>query len=333
MIKKLAMLLVGIIVLGTSAFAINLNGAGATFPYPIYLKWMSVYNQEKGVQINYQPIGSGGGVRQFMAGVVDFGATDGYMTDSEMEKAGDDVLHIPTVMGAVAVVYSLDIQGLKLDAKTLAGIFLGEIKKWNDPKIVELNPNTNLPDKNILVVHRSDGSGTTDIFTNYLAKVDAKWASQVGAGKSVAWPAGVGGKGNSGVSGVIKNNQGAIGYVELAYAETNKFPTALIKNRAGKFTAPSIGATTAAAAYGLKKLPSDFRGEILNQPGANSYPICGLTWILAHKNQSNSEKGKALKAFLIWALTDGQKYADELYYAPLPKTLRDKVLDTIGEIK
>ena len=179
-----------------------------------------------------------------------------------------------------------------------------------------------LPDKNILVVHRSDGSGTTDIFTNYLAKVDAKWASQVGAGKSVAWPAGVGGKGNSGVSGVIKNNQGAIGYVELAYAETNKFPTALIKNRAGKFTAPSIGATTAAAAYGLKKLPSDFRGEILNQPGANSYPICGLTWILAHKNQSNSEKGKALKAFLIWALTDGQKYADELYYAPLPKTLR-----------
>jgi phosphate transport system substrate-binding protein len=312
--------------------ALTLNGAGATFPYPIYSKWFSVYKQAKDVQINYAPIGSGGGIRQFQAGVVDFGASDAPMTDAEIDKAGGDVLHIPTVAGAVAIVYNAGFEGLKLDGETLAGIFLGEIKKWNDPQIAELNPGLSLPDKNIVVVHRSDSSGTTDIFTSYLAKVDTRWAAKVGAGKSVAWPAGVGGKGNPGVAGAVKGNGGSIGYVELAYAETNKLATAQMKNRAGNYVAPSVDGTTAAMAAGVKKIPADFRGEILNQKGSAAYPICGLTWLLVHQNQGNAEKGEALKSFLKWALADGQRYAGELYYAPLPDALQNKVLAAIGTI-
>jgi phosphate transport system substrate-binding protein len=268
-----------------------------------------------------------------MAGVVNFGGTDAPMTDAEIDKAGGDVLHIPTVMGAVAVVYNAGFEGLKLDGKTLAGIFLGEIKKWNDPKIASLNPAISLPDKNILVAHRSDSSGTTDIFTNYLAKVSSAWAAKVGAGKSVAWPAGVGGKGNPGVTGAVKNNGGSIGYVELAYAETNKLPVAAIKNRSGNYVTPSVDGTTAAAAGAIAKIPADFRGEILDQKGAATYPICGFTWIVVHQNQTNQEAGIALKDFLIWALTDGQVYAKELYYAPLPKSLAGKVIETVNSIK
>jgi phosphate transport system substrate-binding protein len=331
--KKLTLFLLGLCFLAGSAFAVTLNGAGATFPYPIYSKWMSVYQQEKGVQVNYAPIGSGGGIRQFTAGVVDFGASDAPMTGDEIKKAGGDVLHIPTVAGAVAVVYNTGFSGLKLDGDTLADIFLGEIKKWNDDRIAELNPGLNLPDKAIKVVHRSDSSGTTDIFTGYLAKVSTSWAAKVGAGKSVNWPAGVGGKGNPGVAGAVKNNEGSIGYIELAYAETNNLPAAALKNRAGKFIAPSVDATTAAMAGGIKKIPADFRGEILNQRGERAYPICGLTWLLVHKNQANQEKGAALKDFMKWALTDGQKYAAELYYAPLPQALREKVLIAIDSIQ
>jgi len=332
MLKKILVSLIALSLVTGIAQALTLNGAGATFPYPIYSKWFSVYKQEKGVQINYSPIGSGGGIRQFMAGVVDFGGTDAYMTDEEMNKVGQPVAHIPTVIGAVAVVYNAGFEGLKLDGDTLARIFLGEIKKWNDEKIAELNPGLNLPDKKILVVHRSDSSGTTDIFTNYLAKVSTIWAAKVGAGKSVAWPAGVGGKGNPGVTGAVKNSSGSIGYVELAYAETNNLPTAAIKNRSGRFVAPSVDGTTQAAAGGLSRIPSDFRGEILNQKGEGAYPISGFTWLVVHKEQKDREKGQALKDFLVWALNDGQRYARELYYAPMPEQLKSKILRTVEGI-
>jgi phosphate transport system substrate-binding protein len=255
------------------------------------------------------------------------------MSNEEIAKAGGDVLHIRTVMGTVAVIYSADIASLKLDSNTLAEIFMGEITRWNDQQIAELNPGVSLPDQKILVAHRSDGSGTTDIFTNYLAKVNTAWASKVGAGKSVAWPVGIGGKGNEGVAGAVKMNKGAIGYVELAYAKTNKFPTALLKNRSGNFVAPSPEGTTAAAEKAIKKIPADFRAEILNQPGKDSYPISGFTWILAHKNAAKAEKGKALKDFLAWAVTDGQQYAKALDYAELPQSLRTKILATIDTIK
>lgn len=334
MLKKILLMVLGIIVLAGSSLAVGLNGAGATFPYPIYSKWMSEYKDATGTEVNYSPIGSGGGIRQFSAGVVDFGGTDAAMTDAEIDSAGGDVLHIPTVMGAVAVIYNLEgVSGLKLDSSTLASIFLGEIKNWNDDKIKALNPGKNLPDKNILVAHRSDSSGTTDIFTNYLAKVNTKWAAKVGAGKSVSWPVGVGGKGNSGVAGAVKNNNGGIGYVELAYAESNDLLAASIKNRSGAFVFPSIKGTTAAAAGAIRKISSDFRADLLNQAGRDSYPICGFTWIIVHKNQKDAEKGKELKKFLRWALSDGQKYASELMYAPLPEGLRSKVLNTIDSIE
>jgi phosphate transport system substrate-binding protein len=330
--KKLLAFLLGVVLLTGSAMALTLNGAGATFPYPIYSKWFSDYQKEKGVQINYAPIGSGGGIRQFTAGVVDFGASDAPMSNDEISKAGGDVLHIPTVAGAIAVVYNAGFDGLRLDGETLADIFLGNIKRWNDDKIAEQNPGINLPDKKIVVAHRSDASGTTDIFTNYLAKVSSDWASKVGAGKSVSWPVGVGGKGNPGVASAVKNNDGAIGYVELAYAETNNLSAAKMKNKSGSYVSPSVDGTTAAMAGGLKKIPADFRGEILDQKGGSAYPICGMTWLLVHKNQSNPDKGSALKDFLKWALTDGQKSADTLYYAPLPSSLASKVLAAIDSI-
>lgn len=330
--KKTIAAVISLILVSSAALAVSLNGAGATFPYPIYSKWVSVYKQEKGTQINYAPIGSGGGVRQFTQGVVDFGGTDAYMSDSELSNVGEAVLHIPTVMGAVAVAFNAGISNLRLDGDTLAAIFLGEIKTWDDPRIEALNPGIDLPNKPILTVHRSDSSGTTDIFTNYLGKVSTKWAANVGAGKSVAWPVGVGAKGNPGVAGAIKNNSGSIGYIELAYAETNDLSVASIKNRSGVYTKPSVNGTTAAAKAGLKNFPADFRGQILNQPGSDVYPISGLTWLVVRKNQADSEKGLALKEFLKWAVTDGQQYAADLYYSPLPEAFAGKVLKTIDSI-
>ena len=333
MIKKLIVTLTIAAALTSGSIAMTLNAAGATFPYPIYSKWFSVYGKDKGVEINYAAIGSGGGIRQFSEGVTDFGASDAFMSNADIQKAGGDVLHIPTVMGAIAIVNNAGITDLKLDGLTIAGIFLGDIKNWNDDRIQALNPGTNLPDMPILVVHRSDGSGTTNIFTNYLARVSTAWAAKVGAGKSVAWPAGVGGNGNPGVAGAVKNNNGAIGYVEEAYAEANNLPMASIKNRSGNFVKPSLDAVVAAADKAVSKIPSDFRADINNQPGRASYPICGMTWLLVHRNNSNAEKGAAIKDFLSWALTDGQKYASDLSYAPLPDSLRAKVLKMVGTIE
>ena len=334
MIKKIAALVIGLGLISSAALALTLNGAGATFPYPIYSKWIYEYNKATGIQINYQSIGSGGGISQFTAETVDFGASDAPMTNGEIAKAGGDVLHIPTVMGAVAISYNLPgISELNLDADALADIFLGKIKKWNDETISTLNPGINLPDKSILVAHRSDGSGTTSIFSNYLAKVSSDWASQVGAGKALSWPEGVGGKGNEGVTGVIKVHEGAIGYIELSYAMSNNLPVVALKNRAGKFVKPTIASTSAAAAGALKKMPGDFRADITNAAGADSYPISGMTWILAHKQQKDPEKGKALVDFLNWALTTGQQYAEPLLYAPLPESLRAKILVTVKSIR
>lgn len=331
MIRKLAAAVIAIALVSSSALAASLNGAGASFPYPIYSKWMGLYQREKGVQVNYAPIGSGGGIRQFTAGVTDFGGTDAFMTASDMHKVSGGVLHVPTVMGAVAVAHNADIKGLKLDGDTLAKIYLGDITKWNAPEIAALNPGADLPDASILVVHRSDSSGTTSIFTNYLAKVSTAWASRVGAGTSVSWPKGVGGKGNPGVAGAVKNNRNSIGYMEIAYAKSNKLGTAKIKNRSGVFVEPSNGGVTAAAAGALKKMPSDYRAEILNQPGRDSYPIAGFTWILLRKN-GNGDKADTLKDFLNWCLTSGQKYAEELGYAPLPDSLVNKIAADVNSI-
>jgi phosphate transport system substrate-binding protein len=293
------------------------------------------------MKVNYQGIGSGGGIRQFTAGVTDFGGSDAPMTDQQINEAGGNVLHIPTVMGAVAVSYNLPgVSELRLDSDTLANIFMGKIEKWNSEAIARLNPGVRLPDMNIIVAHRSDGSGTTNIFTSYLAKVSLSWASEVGKGKAVAWPTGVGGKGNAGGAGVIKVNKGAIGYVELSYAISNELPVVALKNRAGKFVKPSLESTSAAASGALesKKLRSmveagDFRLDLTNAPGNDSYPIVGMTWLLVHKNQKNKDKGEVLKKYLEWVLTDGQKYAPQLLYAPLPEDIRDKVLKVVNSIK
>lgn len=334
MIKKIAAsLLIVMALVSGSAIAADLTGAGATFPYPVYSKWMSEYNKIKGIEVNYASIGSGGGIRQFTAGVVDFGATDAFMSNKEISLINGGVVHIPTVMGAVAVVFNNGIKSLNLDGKTLAEIFMGDIKKWNDPRISELNPGVSLPDSNILVAHRSDASGTTSIFTGYLAKVSTAWASRVGEGKAVSWPVGVGAKGNEGVTGAVQNNKNSIGYVELAYAKHNRLPMAAIKNRSGKYVLPSVSGVTAAADKGLSKIPADFRGEILNMPGSSSYPISGFTWIVVRKDNPNPEKTKLMKDFLKWALTKGQEYAGELYYSPLPESLRNKVISALETVK
>jgi phosphate transport system substrate-binding protein len=341
MLKKILFSGLALLLCAGLASAAMLNGAGATFPYPIYMKWNKTFADSSGIRVNYQGIGSGGGVRQFTVGVTDFGGSDAAMSDEEMSKAGGDVLHIPTVMGAVAVCYNLPgVTGLKLDAETLAAIFLGRIKKWNDPAIAGLNSNITLPDRSIIVAHRSDGSGTTDIFTGYLAKVNLAWASQVGKGKAVSWPVGLGGKGNAGVAGLVKVNEGAIGYVELSYAITNNLPVVSLKNKAGYFVEPSLDSTSAAASGALqsKKMKQlvntgDFRLDLNNAPGKDSYPIVGMTWLLVHKNQKNAEKGQALKQYLKWILTDGQKYAAKLLYAPLPDDIAAMVLQLVNSIK
>ena len=317
----------------TASAQMMINGAGATFPYPIYSKWFDEYAKvDPSVRFNYQSIGSGGGQKQILAQTVDFGASDGPMSDENLAKAPGKLLHMPTVAGADVVAYNLPGNpALKLDADAIAGIFLGQIKKWNDQKLTALNPEANLPDKEIVVVHRSDGSGTTYIWTDYLSKISPEWKTKVGTNTSVNWPTGIGGKGNEGVSGQVKQTPGAIGYVELIYAIQNKMPYAEVKNSAGQFVKPSLESITAAMA--TAQIPDDFRFSITNAPGGDAYPIAGATWLLVYEQQKDPAKGKKLVEFLRWAAKDGEKMARDLQYAPLPDSLQQRVLKRIDEIK
>ena len=319
----------------TSSQAVDLNGAGATFPYPIYSKWFSVYAEKTGIHINYQSIGSGAGIKQLMANTVDFGASDAPLSDDEVKAMPAPVVHIPTVAGAVAISYNLESvgKGLHLSPEVLAGIFLGTITNWNDKNIALLNPKVKLPDEAITVAHRSDGSGTTYIFTHYLAAVSADWKSKVGTGKSVNWPVGVGGKGSEGVSAVVEKTPGGIGYVELAYAITNNRAYASLKNKSGNFISPTIASTTAAAAGAVGEMKKDIRVSIVNSANKDAYPIAGFTYILLYKHQMDAAKGKELVNFLKWANHDGQQYAEKLYYAPLPSAvvkLNDAALKSVN---
>ncbi|AFN75870.1 phosphate ABC transporter substrate-binding protein, PhoT family [Melioribacter roseus P3M-2] len=306
---------------------VKLNGAGATFPYVIYSKWFDEFHKQTGVQINYQSIGSGGGIKQVIEGTVDFGASDGPMSDEQLKEAkakqGTDVIHIPTVLGAVVLSYNLPEvkETIKLDGETIANIFLGKIYKWNDKRIAKLNPGVKLPNRSIIVVHRSDGSGTTFIFTHYLSNVSKEWAKKVGYNTSVNWPIGLGGKGNEGVAGMIKQTKGAIGYVELAYAVKNKLPHVAIKNRAGNFIEANFKTVSAASDGAAKDMPDDLRAMITNADGKDSYPISGFTWLLIYKDMKDQKKAEALVKFLKWALTKGESYAESLYYAPLPTSV------------
>jgi phosphate transport system substrate-binding protein len=317
----------------TASAQMMINGAGATFPYPIYSKWFDEYTKvDPSVRFNYQSIGSGGGQKQIMAQTVDFGASDGPMTDDNLSKAPGKLLHIPTVAGAVVITYNLEGNPtLKFDGETIAGIFLNQVKKWNDPKITATNPGVKLPEKDIVVVHRSDGSGTTFIFTDYLSKVSPEWKSKVGNNTSVSWPAGIGGKGNEGVSGQVKQTPGALGYVELIYAIQNKMPYADIKNSADEFVKPTLESVT--AALGTADIPDDFRFSMTNAPGKDAYPIAGATWLLVYQQQKDATKGKKLVEFLKWALTKGEAIAKGLDYAPLPEGVQQRVLKRIDEIK
>ena len=311
---------------GTPSAGVALTGAGATFPYPIYSKWFSDYAKATGVKINYQSIGSGGGIKQLSEQTVDFGASDAPMSDAEMAKAkGGAIVHIPTVIGAVVVTYNLPevTQPLKLTGEVVADIFAGKVAKWNDARIAALNAGVALPNRDILVVHRSDGSGTTYIFSDYLSAVSPSWKAAPGKGKELQWPVGLGGKGNEGVAGQVKQTPGAIGYVELAYANQNKLPTAALRNANGEFVAPSIDAVTAAAAGAAGTLPAntDYRVSIVNAPGQGVYPIASFTWLLVYRNMADATKAKQLSEFLKWAMHDGQQQAAALDYAPLPANM------------
>lgn len=317
----------------------TLNGAGATFPYPIYSKWFSEYHKiHSDIQINYQSIGSGGGIRQVTEGTVEFGASDMPMTDEQLQEAQNklqtNVLNIPTVLGAVVPVYN--IQGvtgeLKFTPEVLAGIFLGKITNWNDQAIGSVNPDLKFPNQEIVVVHRSDGSGTTFIWTDYLSKISPDWKAQVGSGTSVKWPRGMGGKGNEGVAGSVRLLPGAIGYVELIYAVQNKIPYGSVRNSAGSFLKASLDGVTAAAAS-APKMPADFRVSITNAPGKNAYPISSFTWMLIPTQSKDPAKGKILADFLNWMLADGQKMTTALDYAPLPENVAAKVKQTIKQVK
>ncbi|NDD90980.1 phosphate ABC transporter substrate-binding protein PstS [bacterium] len=313
----------------------QLQGAGATFPYPLYSKWFSDFQKKyPDVQINYQSIGSGGGINQLLKGTVDFGASDAPMTNEELAKASTPVVHIPTVLGAV--VLSANLPGvkavLKLTPEVIADIFLGKIQKWNDSKIAALNGGVTLPAMAILPVYRADGSGTTSIFTDYLVKVSPEFKASVGSGKSVKWPAGLGGKGNEGVTGVIKQTPGAIGYVELIYAESNKLEVAQIKNPSGQYVTPSLESVTAAAQGALKSIPADYRVSITNASGKKAYPISGFTYLLVPA-RGKAPKQQFIKDLLLWAVTEGQKTAPSLSYAPLPQELARKVQKSIQELK
>jgi len=308
-----------------------INGAGATFPFPLYSKWFSEYNKLfPSLKFNYQSIGSGGGIKQITEKTVDFGASDAPLSDEELAKA-PGLLNLPTVLGSVVVAYNLPgIPALNISGPALAGIFLGTISKWNDPAIVKDNPGVKLPNTAIAVASRSDGSGTNYVFTDYLAKVSPDFKAKVGVGKSVKWPTGLGGKGNEGVTGLVKAPPGAIGYLELAYAIQNQLTVAAVQNAEGAFVKPTIEATSAAA-VGVQ-VPDDFRVSITNSPGKGAYPIASFTYLLVYKDQTNKEKGPAVIDFLKWAVTDGEKFAAPLYYAPLPAAVQNKVLAKVATL-
>src|SRR5262249_903694 len=318
-----------VVALGLSASAsaqMMINGAGATFPYPIYSKWFDEYAKvDPSVRFNYQSIGSAGAQKQILAETVDLGASDGPMSDENLAKAPGELPHMPTVAGPVVMTYNLPGNAaLKFDGETIADIYLGKITKWNDPKIAALNPGTKLPDNDIVVVHRSDGSGTTFIFTDYLSKVSPEWKQKAGNNTSVSWPTGLGGKGNEGVSGQVKPVPGAIGYIELIYALQNKMSFADIKNAAGQIVKPSLESVT--AALSTAEIPDDFRFSMTNAPGSDAYPIAGTTWLLVYQQQKDPSKGKKLVEFLKWALTKGEGMARDLNYAPLPDNVQQRVM-------
>ena len=323
-----------------SSSGVDLNGAGATFPYPIYSKWVTDYASSTGVKINYQSKGSGAGIKQLQDGIVDFGATDSPMSDAEIAAAKHGpVLHFPTVLGAVVVTYNLpDVTTpLRLDGATIGDIFMGTITKWNDARIAALNPSVRLPATDILVVHRTDGSGTTFIFTDYLTSASPKWAVEAGGpgrGKEVKWPVGLGGQGNEGVAGQVKQTTGSIGYVELAYAKQNNLPVAHVKNTAGEFVEPTIASITAAADGAVSNLTADadYRISIVNGPGAGAYPISSFTWLLVYQTPPDGAKGKKLVDFMRWAYSTGQQSAAALDYAPLPASLIQRLTERLGTI-
>ncbi|MBI3475987.1 MAG: phosphate ABC transporter substrate-binding protein PstS [Acidobacteria bacterium] len=324
--------LVALPVLGETT---QLNGAGATFPYPMYSKWFSEYNKlHPDVQINYQSIGSGGGIRQVLNATVEFGASDGPMTDDQLSQSKVKILHIPTVLGAVVPAYNVPgvSAEIKFTPEVLANIFLGKISSWNDPAIAKVNPGVTFPNQPIITIHRSDGSGTTFIFTDYLAKVSKEWDTTVGRGTSVKWPPGIGGKGNEGVAGQIRQLQGSIGYVELIYAVQNNIPYGSVKNVAGNFVKASLDGVTEAAGS-VKSMPADYRVSITNAPGKNAYPISSFTWLLVPVQAKDPKKGKILADFLAWMVNDGQKMTSQLSYAPLPDSVAEKVKATIKQVK
>jgi len=316
--------------------AVSLNGAGASFPYPIYSKWFSDYNKiHSDIQINYQSIGSGGGIRQLLSGTVDFGASDAPMNDEQLGQAKTKILHFPTVLGAVVPTYNIPgvSQELKFTPEVLADIYLGKITKWNDAEIANSNKGAELPAQDIVVVHRSDGSGTSYVWTDYLSKVSAEWQSKVGKNTSVNWPVGLGGKGNEGVAGLVKQTPGAIGYVELIYAVQNQIPYGRVRNASGAFVKADLAGVTAAAAGFAKTMPEDFRVSITNAPGKAAYPICSFTYLLIPTKIEDANKRQVIKNFLNWMLNDGQKAAEPLSYARLPKEVVGKELKHISQIE
>jgi len=341
--KRIAGFLVAALAIGGAVWAqgaLSINGAGATFPYPMYSKWFDEYHKKNAnLQINYQSIGSGGGIKQVTEGTVDFGATDGPMNDEQLkayqDKHGSGILHFPTVLGAVVPTYNIPgvTADLNFTPEALAGIFLGKITKWNDPAIAGANKGVKLPAEDIVVVHRADGSGTTYCWTDYLSKISDEWRTKVGKGTSVNWPVGLGGKGNEGVTGTVKNTPNSIGYVELIYAESNKIPYGSVKNSSGAFVKASLAAVSAAAAGAAKDMPDDFRVSITNAPGNASYPISTFTWLLVPQKFSDASKRDAIKGFIKWALTDGQGYTEALSYAKLPKEVVAKETKAIDKIQ
>lgn len=329
--KKVIMFLFLLLFVGVSKGEILLNGAGATFPYPLYSRWFYEFEKETGIKVNYQPVGSGAGIEQIKAGTIDFGATDSPLSPSEQNKY--NLIMIPTVAGGIAIVYNLPnvSKGLKLSQEVLVDIFLGKIKNWSDTKIKSLNPALNIPSVPIVVVRRSDGSGTTDIFTNFLSKISSEWKNKVGAGTSVNWPIGIGGKGNMGVAGYVKNTVGSIGYLEVTYAIQNNLNYALIQNKTGNFVPPEI--KNIKSALENNKISQDFYTYPVNADGKDSYPIVGYTFILIRKDLRDAEKKKALNKLISWVYEKGDKTAEELHYVPLPKNIKDLALKKLESIK